>query len=88
MNGHRGTAREYGIARLRRDAPDLHARVEAGELSVHAAMTQAGFAQRRFTVLVDTDAQVIARTLRRNLSGELLAEVMRLCAPSPEGETR
>jgi hypothetical protein len=37
----------YAMARLRRDRPDLHARVLAGELSAHAGMVEAGFRKRR-----------------------------------------
>lgn len=33
----------YALARLRRDRPDLHARVLAGEISANAAMVLAGF---------------------------------------------
>ena len=37
-----GTDRIYLLARVRRDAPDLATRVEAGELTAHAAAVQAG----------------------------------------------
>ena len=36
----------YAIARLRKDRPDIHARVLAGELSPHAGMVEAGFRKR------------------------------------------
>ena len=36
-------SRSYTLARLRRDRPDLAHKVEAGELSTHAAAIQAGF---------------------------------------------
>lgn len=41
-----GTSRAAGLRRLRKDRPDLHARVLADELSVHAAMIEAGFRKR------------------------------------------
>lgn len=37
----------YAHARLRRDRPDIHARVLAGEISAHAGMIAAGFRKRR-----------------------------------------
>lgn len=37
----------YAIARLRRDRPDIHQRVLAGELSPHAGMIEAGFRKKR-----------------------------------------
>jgi hypothetical protein len=44
-----GNSRDYALARLRRDRPDLAARAEAGELSPHAAAIEAGFRKRRDT---------------------------------------
>jgi hypothetical protein len=44
VSGNRGS--EYALARLRRDRPDIHARVLAGELSPHAGMVEAGFRRR------------------------------------------
>jgi len=38
-----GTTRDQALRRLRKDAPELHAQVLAGELSPHAAMVEAGF---------------------------------------------
>ena len=46
----RGTDRIYTRARLRRDRPDLAVRVDAGELSPHAAAIEAGFRVRTATV--------------------------------------
>jgi hypothetical protein len=39
--------RNFALRRLREDRPDLRARVFAGELSLHAAMIEAGWAQAR-----------------------------------------
>jgi hypothetical protein len=36
----------YALARLRRDRPDIHARVLAGELTAHAGMVEAGFRKK------------------------------------------
>ena len=38
-----GTSLSYAVRRLSRERPDLLEKVKAGELTVHAAMVQAGF---------------------------------------------
>jgi hypothetical protein len=42
-----GTSAAAFIRRLRRDAPAIHARVLAGELTPHAGMVDAGFRKPR-----------------------------------------
>jgi hypothetical protein len=42
-----GTSRAAALRRLRKDRPDIHARVLAGELSPHAGMIEAGFRKKR-----------------------------------------
>ncbi|MGY3520200.1 hypothetical protein ACVMYR_28235 [Micromonospora sp. PTRAS2] len=71
----RGTSKDYALRRLRKDAPDLHAEVLAGNLSAHAAMVKAGFTPPRFTVQAKSAEQVVD-ALRRHLTPELLAEVV------------
>ena len=41
-----GTSSSAALRRLRTHRPDLHARVNAGDLSPHAAMIEAGFRRR------------------------------------------
>jgi hypothetical protein len=41
-----GISRAAALRRLRKDRPDIHARVLAGELSPHAGMIEAGFRKR------------------------------------------
>lgn len=77
MNDQRGTSRSYSMLRLARDAPELHARVLAGDLSAHAAMVEAGFRPPSFTVRATTPDS-IAQTLRRRLPVDILAEVAEL----------
>lgn len=65
-----GTSAESALRRLRKDRPDLHTRVLAGELSPHAAMIEAGFRRPTITVPVDdmtrlSDALKRHRSLRR-----------------------
>ncbi len=73
----RGTSRDYALRKLRKDAPELHADVLAGRLSAHAAMVTAGFRPATFTVRAD-DTTAAARTLRKHLTPEQLAELARL----------
>lgn len=64
-----GNRQEAVLRRLRKDAPELHARVMNGELSAHAAMVQAGF--RAKTVTVPTARpETCARTLKKNMNAE------------------
>lgn len=65
------------LRRLRKDAPELHARVLQGELSPSAAAVAAGFRPRQVSVRVDDSASA-ARTLARawgDRLGELIAEL-------------
>lgn len=69
----------YALFRLQRNVPELHAKVVAGEMSVHAAMVQAGFRPPRFTIM-GTKPATVAKALRNNLPDDVLAEVARLIA--------
>jgi adenine-specific DNA methylase len=50
----RGNTKEYALARLRRERPDLHTRVLDGELSPHRAMVAAGLRPPTRTVPADS----------------------------------
>jgi hypothetical protein len=76
-----GTSQTAALRRLRKDAPELHAEVLAGNLSAHAAMVQAGFRRRTISVPAD-EPEHLVQSLRRNLSPEHWAEVQRLVAES------
>lgn len=67
-----GTSAEQALRRLRKDRPDLHSEVLAGNLSAHAAMVDAGFRPRTLSVRLD-DPERTAASLRRNASPEFLA---------------
>lgn len=58
-----GTSSTRALRRLRKDRPDLHAKVLDGSLSPHAAMIEAGFRIR--TITVPLDPVRAAATLRR-----------------------
>lgn len=72
-----GNSAEKALRRLRKDRPDLHAEVLAGNLSAHAAAVQAGFRPRTITVRADSP-ESIAATLRRQLDPEQLSTLARL----------
>lgn len=71
-----GTSKDYALRRLRKDAPELHAEVLAGNLSAHAAMVKAGFRPKTFTVRPDPASA--ARTLRRHMPPDALRSLARL----------
>ena len=71
-----GTSRDRALRKLRADAPELHAEVLAGNLSAHGAMVKAGFRVR--TITVRPDAASAARTLRKHMTADQLAELARL----------
>jgi hypothetical protein len=75
-----GTSSAAALRRLRKDRPDLHAAVLAGEKTPHGAMVEAGFRRRTVSLPVD-DVARLAERLRALLSDddrerltELLAE--------------
>lgn len=55
-----GNSADQAIRRLRKDRPDLHAKVLAKELSPHAAMVEAGFRRKTVSVPVDDPDKVSA----------------------------
>lgn len=71
-----GTSRAAALRKLRTDAPELHAEVLAGNLSAHKAMVIAGFRPATFTVRPNPSSA--ARTLRKHMTNEQLAELARL----------
>lgn len=72
-----GTSQEAALRRLRKDAPELHAEVLAGNLSAHAAMVKAGYRPKSVTVRTDRP-ESIASTLRKHLDAEALARLKEL----------
>ncbi|WP_445626604.1 hypothetical protein [Nostoc sp. DSM 114167] len=48
-----GTSKQAGLRQLRKKNPELHAKVLAGELTVNAAMVQAGLRTKQVTVFVN-----------------------------------
>jgi hypothetical protein len=59
-----GTSAAKALRRLRKDRPDLHAAVLAGEKTPHGAMIEAGF--RPKTVSLPLDVERAARLIRKH----------------------
>lgn len=80
-----GTSQAKALRRLRKDRPDLHARVLAGKLSAHAAAIEAGFRPRTFTVRAD-NADSAAATLRKHMPREACLRLAELLAKESSDE--
>jgi len=72
-----GNALSYTLRRLKSEYPELYQRVVAGELSANAAAREAGI-RRPTTNIYTDDAASIARTLRKKLDPDTLAELIDL----------
>ena len=72
-NADRGNSPSYALRRLRKNRPDLHARVLANELSPNGAMVEAGFRER--TVQIPLDVTRAAMALRRHFTGDALTQL-------------
>jgi hypothetical protein len=70
----RGNSAEGALRRLRQDAPEVHARVVAGEISPNRGMVEAGLRPHTFTLRADSVESMVA-TLRRQLSVQTLREL-------------
>jgi hypothetical protein len=66
----RGNANTYAIAKLRKDAPAIHARVLAGEFSAHAGMIEAGF-RKKAPSRKQTPFELISKLLPKLTDDEL-----------------
>jgi hypothetical protein len=74
-----GNDRAYALTRLRKDRPDLHAKVLANDLSPHAAMVQAGFRPKTFTIVHDVLATTFDALLALPINrASLLSKLVRL----------
>ncbi|WP_414569514.1 hypothetical protein [Nostoc sp. CCY 9925] len=73
-----GTSKQAGLRQLRRKNPELHAKVLAGELTVNAAMVQAGLRTKQVTVFVDPHraATKLKKTFKQEDFIELVALLM------------
>ena len=62
----------YAIRRLRKDRPDIHARVLAGEITPHAGMIEAGFRKKRIGIKL-TPLDHLQRAWRKASASERVA---------------
>jgi F420-0:gamma-glutamyl ligase len=69
-----GTSATYTLKRLKRDRPDLFAKVTAGTMTANAAAKKAGFRKTR-TVYLPADPKAAAAKLRELFGEEFLAQV-------------
>ena len=74
-----GNSQAAALRRLRKDRPDLHAKVLTKELSADKAMVEAGFRPRRITVRI-TSPETIAATLERHLDRDTRRKLAALLA--------
>jgi hypothetical protein len=70
-----GTSAKQALRRLRKDRPDLHARVLARELSPHRAMIEAGFRPRTITLTLAPEAAT--RLIVKHFKGPDLEALIR-----------
>jgi hypothetical protein len=75
-----GNGAEYTMRRLMRDRPDLVERVDAGELSPHAAAIVAGFKQRTISIRANpaSAAQSILNQFGEEIADKIAEEINRL----------
>jgi hypothetical protein len=75
----KGNSEAYALRRLRKDRPDLHARVLSGEFSAHGAMVKAGFRKKLLTVPLDV--RRAATVLAKHFTREEFAEIVSIATP-------
>lgn len=75
-----GTSRQAALRRLRKDAPEYHAKVIAGEISANKAMIDSGLRSPPPKVRVQKTASLpeIAAVLRSQLTKDELLELLKL----------
>lgn len=71
-----GNSKRAGIRKLEKDRPDLLEEVEAGKMSIHNAMIQAGFRKKQITVTLEVDA--IVKVIKRYLTDEQIEQLKEL----------
>jgi len=76
VNSPDGNANTYALRKLRKDRPDLHAKVIAGELTPNSAMVEAGFRQKQITIVLD--AVRAANAINRHFNDEQRKQIVEL----------
>jgi hypothetical protein len=70
-----GNRQDRALRKLRKDAPQLHAEVLAGNLSAHGAMVKAGFRPKTISVPVGKP-EAVAQSLLRYMSADDIAKLI------------
>lgn len=71
-----GNSAARALRKLRSDAPEIHAKVIAGELSPNAGMVEAGF--RKKTATVSVDPKSFATAILKRFTAEEIREIIEL----------
>lgn len=71
-----GTSKQAGLRQLRKKNPELHAKVLTGELTVNAAMVQAGLRLKQVTIFVNPERA--SQKLRQTFNTEDFVELVAL----------
>lgn len=71
-----GTSRQAGLRRLAKSRPDLHTRILSHEISVNAAMVEAGFRPKTLTIPVDPERA--AQAIKRQFSQDQIEQLVEL----------
>lgn len=71
--------------RLARDAPEQYNAVQSGDLSINAAAVLAGIRPRRISVRLDRPDS-IARSLRKHLTSDQVAQLIALLLPGGDAQ--
>ena len=81
-----GNSAESALRKLRKDRPDLHARVLSGELSPHKAMIEAGFRPRTVTINI-SNPSLAASSLLKQVDPAFIQDLIRELTDNTSQET-
>jgi hypothetical protein len=80
-----GNSKRAALRRLRKDRPDLHAKVLAREISANWAMVEAKFRPRTITIPV-TRPDAVARSLLKHMSADDIAQLIAVLIGAGDGK--
>lgn len=69
-----GNTRQAGLRRIAKSRPDLHTRILSHEISVNAAMVEAGFRPKTLTIPIDPARA--AQVIRRQFSQDQISQLV------------
>ena len=68
-----GTSAAYALRKLRKDAPEVHAKVIAGDISPNAGMIKAGF--RKKTMQCPVEVEAVVRAIRSHFTEQEIEKI-------------